>query len=71
MLVLVLMLGGVLKKKMGVDVLRGKKCESQAPNFSFAFAKGRRGRYRKRTEERSVETRHGAPVCPPTRIQWP
>lgn len=35
------MLGWVLKK-VGVGVLKGKKCESQAPNFSFAFAKGRR-----------------------------
>lgn len=39
-----------MKKKMGVVVLRGKKHELQAPNFSFAFAKagdecrGREGR---------------------------
>lgn len=40
LLVLVLGFAGRVLKKVGVGVLRGNRCESQALHFSFAFAKG-------------------------------
>lgn len=63
------MLGGVLKE-MGVGVLRRKKRESQASDFSFASATGRRGEVQVGRAECSVESHHE--VCPiPALLAYP
>lgn len=50
---------------MGVGVLGGKTCESQAPNFSFAFAKGKRGDAGVGWEDWEVP-RSSSPLTPPS-----
>lgn len=65
LLVLVLGFAGRVLKKVGVGVLRGNRCESQALYFSFAFAKGEGpigGKGRENNLEPSVPSPTLAPV---------
>lgn len=68
LLVLVLGCAGRGLKPTGVGVLRGNRCESRAPWFSFAFAKG--GGLVEGEGRKSSERRVQCVPLPPAGLSW-